>query len=349
MVLEEHDMHTNDDAQISRRDALRRLAMLPLLTLKLNALQFVLHHPTEDILAQCTASIAACWELSKSSDGADLTLAFKSVSAYVPTLKAIVKGASRHQKEAANLVGQCSILKTMLGWHLEGPKTAIVYSQDAVTYAREAGDTVLLLSALDYQAWLYYYGNCSKKAQNTVEQTLSLLKGSKAPLPPRLVGGIYSTMAVMQARNGQRATAPLRQAVESFFSGQEEEHHYVYIDYTKSALVLNDGMAHYQQGDYDKATDSLSQLIDPETLALKMALPERSYIEGLNILTLASLKLGKKDMERTLFFWQAAIQGASTLQSEQRFQEALLGYEIMRSVWPGEKRIVGLRDLVVHW
>jgi tetratricopeptide (TPR) repeat protein len=303
----------------------------------------------EEVLMQCAASISACWELSKSNDGADLSVAFKSVSAYVPALKAIVKDSSRYQKEAANLVGQCSILKTILGWHLEGLSAALAYSQDAVTYAKEAGDTALLLSALDKQAWLYYYNNCSKQAYSTMNQTLPLLKESKEPLPSCLVGGIYSTLAVMQARNGQRSTVSLRQAAEAFFSGQGEDQHFMPIDFTKGTLVLQDGTAHYQQGEYDKAIDSLSQVIHPETLKLKVTLPERARIEGLNIMTMALLKGSEKDMERTLHCWQAAMQGAHTLQSEQRLSEALVSYEVMQSVWPGEKRIAGLRDLAVHW
>lgn len=90
-------------------------------------------------------------------------------------------------------------------------------------------------------------------------------------------------------------------------------------------------------------------LIEPEKLTLKIALPERSRIEGLNIMTRALLKSPEKDMEQTLHFWQAAVQGARALRSEQRFHEALINYEIMQSVWSGEKRIASMRDLMVHW
>src|SRR5579875_206075 len=349
IMIEEHSMHLDNDAHISRRDALRRLAMLPLVTLKLTPARPVLHSPDEEVLTQCAASIAACWELSKGDDEADLILAFKGVSAYIPTLKVIAKESLRHHQEAASLVGQCSLLRTMLGWHLQGLREAAVYAQDAVTYAKEAGDMALLLSALDYQAWLQHYSHHSKQAQQTIEQALPLLKEARVPLPPRLLGGIYSTVALMHAKNGLRATVPLRQAAEAFFGPQEEEHRFVYMDYTKGDLVLNDGMVQYYQGDHDQALDALSQLIHPETLTLKIALPERSRIEGLNIMTLASLKRAKKDLEQSLHFWEAAIQGARALQSEQRFTEALLGYEIMVSIWPGEKRVTGLRDLTVHW
>jgi tetratricopeptide (TPR) repeat protein len=109
------------------------------------------------------------------------------------------------------------------------------------------------------------------------------------------------------------------------------------------------GMVYYQQGTYDKASDSLSQLIDPQTLSLKVVLPERSRIEGLNVMTLASLKSPGRDMERTLHFWTTAIEGAKTLQSEQRYNEALAAYDIMEAVWPKEKRIRELRDFTLHW
>jgi tetratricopeptide (TPR) repeat protein len=350
MMLEESAMNERtEDARFSRRDALCRLALLPLLTLKLTPLQAVVKHPTEDILTQCAASIAACWELSKSSEGADLRLAFQGVSAFIPTLKAIVKESPRYQQEAAALVTQCCLLQTVLGWHLEGLTRAAIYARDAIRYAKQAEDIPLLLSALNKMTWLHYYSNRSKQAQTTIEQALPFLKTSKTPLPSLRVAGTYSTMAVMQARNGQKASASLRQATEAFFGQQRDDLNYVYIDFTEGNLILNDGLAHYQQGDYEQAIDSLSQLIDPETLAMKKALPERTSVEGLTMMTLASLKSEQRDQERIVFFWQAAIEGARTLQSEQRFQEALLAYELMQTLWPGEKRVAALRDLTIHW
>ncbi len=352
-MIEEYDaMNTDHHAAVTRRDALRRLAAFPLVTLKLNATQPVLHRPPEEILTQCAASIVACWELSKGNDDGDLSLAFKGASAYLPTLEAIVMNSSQHRKEAASLAGQCALLKTMLGWHLEGLKEAALYAREAITYAREANDIPLLLSAVDYLAWAEYYDRRSKQALHDIEQAIPLLMQSKKqglPLSTRLQGGVYSTLALMQAKNGQNGVASLRQAANAFFAPATDESRFVYMDYTTSDLVLNDGMVHYHQGDYAKALDSLSQLIDPETLALKMPLPERSRIEGLNMMTLASLKAKKKDMEHALHIWTEAINGAKTLQSEQRFSEALTGYEIMEALWSDEKRITDLRDYIVHW
>jgi hypothetical protein len=123
---------------VTRRNALRRLATLPLLTLKLNdtapAPRYV--PEAEAVIMQCSAAIAACWELSKSDDETDLSLAFRRVSAYLPTLKVVVRDSAQHREAAASLVGQCELLRTMLGWHLRGLKEAATYAWDGILSAR---------------------------------------------------------------------------------------------------------------------------------------------------------------------------------------------------------------------
>ncbi len=344
-ILEEGTM--NED--ITRREALRRVATLPLLTLGLNVSAPVIRHPPEEILAQCAAGITACWELSKGDDESDLALAFKGASAYLPTLKVIVANSAKCRKDAASLAGQCALLQCLLGWHLQGLKEAIAYAQDAVTYSKEANDIPLLLSTLDYLAWAYYYDRKGKSALKVINQALPFLKMAKVPLSPHLQGGIYSTLALMQARNGEMGTEALHQAAEAFFAQPETDNRFVFMDYTRADLVLNDGMVHYHQGDYGKALDSLGQLIDPETLAVKLPLPERSRVEGLNTMALASLKYARRDMEQVIHIWKRGITEATKLKSEQRFSEALLAYDIAQAVWPGEKRVTELRDLVTHW
>lgn len=54
-------------------------------------------------------------------------------------------------------------------------------------------------------------------------------------------------------------------------------------------------------------------------------------------------------MERVIALWKADIQSAHTLRSQQRFEEAYMAYEVMEGVWPNERRIMELRDLIVHW
>jgi hypothetical protein len=89
--------------------------------------------------------------------------------------------------------------------------------------------------------------------------------------------------------------------------------------------------------------------MDEKTFALKRRLPERTKIEMLNLMAMASLKGKERDIDKALHFWQPAIIGAKTLQSEQRFSETLMTYDIMEALWPGDKRIVSQRDLTRHW
>jgi hypothetical protein len=84
-------------------------------------------------------------------------------------------------------------------------------------------------------------------------------------------------------------------------------------------------------------------------LNLKKPLPERSHIETINLIALAELKSKDRDKEHVVHCWTAAIEGAKHLQSEQRFSESLVAYEIIEGVWPGNPRIEELRELIVHW
>jgi predicted RNA binding protein with dsRBD fold (UPF0201 family) len=154
----------------------------------------------------------------------------------------------------------------------------------------------------------------------------------------------------MQAKNGQEATVSLGLAKETFLAAPSEEPCFVYtVDHRASEIVVHDAAAQYYQGKADRALDALSQVIDPETLVTKLPLPERMRIETFNDMARALLKSEHKEMERVIHFWQAAFQGALKLHSEQRLSEVLVTYEIMQSLWPREKRITELRDLIVRW
>ena len=75
----------------------------------------------------------------------------------------------------------------------------------------------------------------------------------------------------------------------------------------------------------------------------------RTRVEILTNQTMAALKSPTRDREQTIKCWTASMQGAITLQSQQRFDEAFLAYEVMAGVWPGDKRITELRELTRHW
>jgi len=351
-VLEEFDMSTGKETDVTRRSALQRLATLPFVTLALSEGQGILSpRLIPEALRHCAAALTACWELSRSKEHEDLTLAFKAASTYFAMIVPIVKDSSQYHQEAAELAAQCALLKTLLGWHLQGPQAALPYAQEAQIYAKEAKDIPLLLSVIDYSSWLYHYAHQTTQALKVSEQAMPLLRKYGDAMPSRLIGGMYATLAVMQARNGQdQGVTTVKRAAQAFFTPTAgDDHRFVYMDYTPSEIILADGMVQYSQRNYKKSLDSLGQLIDFNTLDLKMPLPERSHIETINLIALAELKSKDRDKEHVVKCWSTAIEGAKHLQSEQRFSESLVAYEIMEGVWPDDARIEELRNHIVHW
>jgi tetratricopeptide (TPR) repeat protein len=243
------------------------------------------------------------------------------------------------------------LLQTILGLHLQGLKEAEQYAQEAVTYSKEAQDIPLLLSALDYATWVHFYAKRYQQALHTIEQALPLLKmkSHATPLPSLLCGDVYSVRAIMQAKNGQEVSDSLSLAKEALSAPSADKPCFVGVEFTASGIVLNEAAVQYYQGKLDEALSTFGQVIDPETLGLKMPLPEQMRIEALNDMVRAALKSEHKDMERVIHFWRAALQGALKLHSEQRLSEVLVTYEIIESMWPREKGITELRDLIVRW
>ena len=105
-------MNYSLDEQMTRRDALRRLAFTPIKLYGLSAVSTTLTYSIEEILGRCAAGITACEYLSNSND---LTVAFSAISAYLPILNALIKTSSLHRQAIAKLVTQCLFLKQFLG------------------------------------------------------------------------------------------------------------------------------------------------------------------------------------------------------------------------------------------
>ena len=352
-ITEGMDTMENNTTQgsISRRDALQQLAMLPFALLGFGEIAQNLNYPAEEVLPVCAAAIAACWELSRGSDAQDVQLAFEGVTSYLPALKAIVQHDSSHRKPAAGLVGQSYLLQTILGWHKESLDKALGYAHSALIYGKEADDLPLQIAVYGQLSWLHYYARHEKQALEATEQATALLNSSKTSLPPKLISGVYSTLAIRQAiqRQSQQAITSLRLAHEHFFSSADDDSQFIYIDHDRASLIFEDGVAHMQLGLQKQALDSLEQIIDPSTLASRVPIAQRARIEVLNNQALALLKSPQKDMVQTIKVWTAAIEEAKTLQSEQRFNEALRVYDIMETIWSGDKRVDTLRDMTTHW
>jgi transcriptional regulator with XRE-family HTH domain len=351
-AIEEFDTMNaaNKNYRITRREALCSLATLPMITLGLTIPGSTVpstHYG--QALAQCAASFEACWQLYRSNEASDVALAFKSVSKYLPELETIARNSSQYRQEALDLATRYALLQTLLGWSCVGPTETLQYARHAVILSKETGDISLQLSAYVKLAWGYFYLKQDPLALTTMQEAEGLLgqyfrNPNAQPLHPVAQSTIYSSLALMQARNGRSPDLALGKVWE-VDPGEEP---YAVMSAKRSTLLMETGWAYCYYGDQIKAMQTLEQRVDPETLAPKIEQSEMGRVETINIMALASLRAPNRDLEKIIHLWTAGIEGAKARKDEQRFLEAVTTYDLMEVVWPGEPRIKDLRDLMQH-
>ncbi len=355
LMLELEDNSTMDD-MISRRDALRLLASLPIEYCGLSALVAVFTRPSEEILTQCASGITACWYLRR---GKELAFVDNVISKYIPTLKAIVvQGTAPQRKAAADLLAQCFLLKSTLAKHITNNNDAISYAVQAEKYGAIAENTILQIVALRKQDAAYWYANHWEQSLHAAEKAKHLLEEKQKVSPshqaqehiPQLVKSyVYAGLASSQAGYGEKKDAlpSLKKAQTAFFSQSPDEKSFVWVDHNEENLILNDGITHLYLGMYKEAFDSFGQVANLNNSASCVEM----HIEALINQVMVELSRDDKprDMELCITLWTQGIQGAIALQSEQWFNEAMQAYQAMRAAWPREQYIKELRDLIIHW
>lgn len=175
-----------------------------------------------------------------------------------------------------------------------------------------------------------------------------LVEHTSAQVHAMIRSTVYAGASEYEALHNQshKALPDLQRAHDIFFTASAEEGPF-YAEVDRSTFIKADGRAHYHMGQYEKALDSFDQIVDLETLSPKIpAQSERVRVEIITHATLAMLKQQQKDMELVIKLWQAGIEGATALLSEQRFGEVQNTYDMMEAVWPGEKKIKDLKELL---
>ena len=134
IILELRD-NQMDINELSRREALKLAAAMPIECCGLSALKPVLKESHDEILLQCGAGITACWGLRKTQD---ITFAAQTVAKYIPTLKEMtVIGSRQQRREAAELLFQCFLLLSVYSYVvITGAHNAVAYAQQAEKYCR---------------------------------------------------------------------------------------------------------------------------------------------------------------------------------------------------------------------
>jgi transcriptional regulator with XRE-family HTH domain len=336
---------------IARREAILALIGLPLTFYHLST-KNVVEKPPEAILRQCAAAITACAQLSK-GPATDIAEAWNALSAYLPSLKAIVEHSTKHRPAAARLVAQALIQKAGIAIHLSSSRQAVKYAEQAAVYAQISDDKIMEIAATSRLTWVLFGDKQHHAAMHQALKAIHLAKEAektKLSVPALMRSALYGDAAVYQAVNGYKreAEVALRQARLDFQKARKDEP--IYLAWDEDLLTLFEGRTHYFNGNARAAYETIAQVIDPETLQVKMPCFTRdTRPQALNFLTQASLKLPEKDKEHSIKLWEAGLESTLELRSEQRFGEVLIGYEMMGALWPDDKDVAELRQHIVHW
>ena len=339
----------HDESGISRRTALIALATLPLAALGLQgtSMRKPAPHLIEETLNQCEAGILACEQLGKGKHE-EIRVAFSSLSAYVSILKMVVDESTTYRQRAASLASQSYYVLGKLSPHIGltgGEKT---YFSQAVVYAQESGDLELQLTAQWQLAWTYLEDKQLKAASTTIQQAYSTITRKHAPINAMIQAVIFSSFAAIQAKNHIAVDPSILAHADDLMQQSYVQPNQIQ-KYRYDQFVMNEGLTYSYQGQWQQAVNAYTKVFDPVNLTVNSDLPMRTKIEWFYLYIMASLKDSHRDLDHITHIWQTGINGAVELQSQKRFDEMSLAYEVMEGIWPNEARVKELRDLVVHW
>lgn len=341
-------MSTHDkDYHMTRREAIVSMAALPLVT-------FGLALPGKEIaparqgeaLVQCKASLQACWDLYEHGGANELQLGFQCTSRYLTALQHLGQTSARYREEALRLATEYALLKTLLSRHCSGVAATTQYVREALALSRETDDLPLQLSACTKLTWTYLYEEDDRQALLAAQEAQALLEraekqAGKEILPPGVRGGVYSALALALARNGLPSDRALAKAMERD-PGTEV---YAYLDFTRASMLLEAGWIYCTCNDYPQTMRVLEKRVDPQTFAPCMpGVSEVGRVETLNLMAFSSLSAKDRDLERTVHFWLAAVQGARALHSSMLVQLVSTTYDRLATAWSGEAQVQDLYD-----
>ncbi len=355
-AIEEHKrVNSQPDHRVTRRDALRFLALLPIEMCELSASTTTHKYQAEEILPQCAAGILACWYMIRGhkvfidyivrSD--ELVAASNIVDSYIPTLKEVATSSpAQYRIAAANLLVQCFLLKASIARDIKGNRDGVAYMQQAELYSQVSNNVMLQVLTLRTLSSVHAYTNLWDRALQTAEQACHLMEQAhRNTVPPSVQSYVYSGLATYQAhmRQVQNTLISIGKAHETFARSSNESIP-LWVDHSQVNLLLNDGVAHLQLGFCKDALASFSQ-----TDRLSRGGIGNTEIWFHEAMAEVQRDDKPRDMDWCIDRWTKGIEGAKNLQSDQWFNEACMVYAAMRAAWPLEKRVKGLRELIVHW
>jgi len=333
---------TNETYQLSRRQALVALAVLPSSLVALLRTGQGTLLPAEDFLPQCAASVTACWHLLQ---GNDIAVVEEALRSYMPTLISLAQQPSPHQQTSAYLAAQSYLLKGLLALHQMKFATRASYCQEAITYSHIAQDQNLQVAALMHLGCTLYYHQEATQALQTFQEAVPLVN----EVSPLLRSCVNMRLAMASARCNQQQEA-LRHiglARETFPESPEDDPGVLYAEYGISNLYLVEGQAYldlsafYPGGTYVQQAQDTFALMSKRAPAISV--PERNRVQLINNQARTAVVLN--DQEQFREYLIQGIHGAARLGSQKRRQEAIDAYKLARKSWSDDTRVKELAEL----
>ncbi len=347
-AIEEVTMHSNEEVLQQQREALQRLAMLPMLNRGKRSV--------EEILNTCAAGLTACGYLALGKRE-DMQLVASMLATYLPLLQAITINSSKQQKAAAALLSQSLQIKSKIGYHLEGVKQATTYAEYAVQWAKKSQHKAMLIMAQRELLGAYEWASLQHRAEalTIVEETQHLMESKQgARVKPMIQSWVYTGLAKYQALNKQENSmkASLEKAEETFFASPDVAIP-VYIPHSHARLMRHKAISYAYLGQQDKALQLFADVVDlnGDPFAAKLPMAERTYLAVLSEALFSSLKVPnvKKDKDLSIALWIKVIEKSLELHSETYFNESTIAFQIMEGIWSDDARVLALHDALVHW
>jgi tetratricopeptide (TPR) repeat protein len=299
----------------------------------------------EEFLSQCSTSLTACWHLL---NGDGLAAVEYVLPTYLPLLVALARQPSSYQQRAAYLAAQGSLLMDLVCYHRLRFHEALAYARQAVELAHLSGDCNLQVYALLFLAGDLQHTGKPRAMLQTNQEAIQYLNEGVVPL---LCSYAFARLADAYAQNGQvqDALGYIGKSRDLFPSEFGEVPYFVSADYGLYQLILFEGVTHLALGERDaehvhehsqQARIALAQFVQlPSTIII----PERSKLEIINCQAAAAIGVGS--MEEFEHYLLAGVEGAKTLGSEKRRQEALANWRAAREKWPHEARVRALAEV----
>lgn len=301
----------------------------------------------QELLAQYTTAIAACWQWSK---GSDLATVEQVLPSYLWGLEQVAHASPKQTQAAAHLLAQGYALRGILAFHRNDLQARADYCRRGVQWARQAGDPTLLVATLAICGCTFHYAGQPLLALQTYQEALELLDRAS----PLAQGSVLMKLAETYAQLGQEREAEhsLYRAYRYFPPHPADDPAFLYADCGDPSLCLWDGLTHLALSQLSPADERTAQMhlrLAWESLDLfsgtspRFMVSERNHVEIL--IQRARTTIALNDLERFIACFTSAVAGTKTLGSQRRRREAITVYWQARAWWPHEERVSDLAEL----